>query len=197
MHGEAELRFLGQNLKKVPGGRGPPQAPTGPTASPGCSLPGFFHPLLEGHYPGTAGVMMGLVRWQQVPVPGCRLGAQQGDAFCHGASCRGAARSPCQGWPWLSPRTHGPCRALTCPLWVCSSPGARSSTGGLGCTPTRTTGGSSKSETEPPRPCVSPCHCPRLPEHCGSAASRGFHPRVLGWRFLTQERAVVGHAPPS
>lgn len=25
VHGEAELRFLGQNLKKVPGGRGPPR----------------------------------------------------------------------------------------------------------------------------------------------------------------------------
>lgn len=62
---------------------------------------------------------------------------------------------------------------------ACSSPGARSSTGGSGCTPTRTTGGSSKSEAESPRPCWSLCRCPQLSEHCGSApTSQGSHPGV-------------------
>ena len=59
VHSEAELRFLGQNLKKVPEGQGPPRAPTGSAASPGCSLPGFSHPLLEGRYLGTAGLCWG------------------------------------------------------------------------------------------------------------------------------------------
>lgn len=61
---------------------------------------------------------------------------------------------------------------LMCPVWACSSPGARSSTGGSGCTPTRTTGGSSKLETEPPRPCLSPCHRPQL-SHWLSACISG------------------------
>lgn len=118
---------------------------------------------------------MGLVWWRQVPVSGCGFGALQGDAFCRGASCRGEA-AWCPAWPRLSPGTRSPCRALTCPLRVSSFPGARSSTGGSGCTPMRTMGGSSKSETKLPHPCVSPCRCRRLSEHRGSApAPQGSH----------------------
>jgi len=123
----------------------PPWAAPSPASSILC-----WRDVIWGR-PGAAGVSVGRVRWGQVPVAGCGFGAQQGDDFCPGAGCRGAARSRCLGWPWLSPRTPSLGRALTCPLRACSSPGARSSTGGSGCRPTRTTGGSSESETEPPR----------------------------------------------
>lgn len=88
VHDEAELRFLGQNLKKVPEGSRTFPGTDSSAVSPGCSLPSFFHSLLEGHYLGTAGLCRGH--------GGSRcwcLGAGLGlsSAFCCSASCRGAA----------------------------------------------------------------------------------------------------------
>lgn len=85
VHGEAELRFLGQNLKKVPGGWGPPgghpRAPLPPQAAPSpASFILCWRDVIWGK-PGSAGVLMGLVWWRQVPASGCRFGALRGDAF--------------------------------------------------------------------------------------------------------------------
>lgn len=49
VHSEAELRFLGQNLKKVPG--------DGDVTVGLHSLPCLFHPLLEG--PGGSRTLLG------------------------------------------------------------------------------------------------------------------------------------------
>lgn len=61
VHSEAELRFLGQNLKKVPRGQELPRAPVGSAALWAALV--FFHPFLKGQYLGVlgfAGVVMGL-----------------------------------------------------------------------------------------------------------------------------------------
>lgn len=160
VHGEAELRFLGQNLKKVRGGGDLPgctRAQLG-AASRRCSVP-------TAAPPGTASSVLCLKDgiWGQ---PGSKLVAGFGAQWLHrearhqqdattghsqsNASGRGAAQPPLS-CPMLQvavavPREmHRALQALTSLLWSCSSPGARSSTGGSGCTPTRTTGGSSKS----------------------------------------------------
>lgn len=118
VHGEAELRFLGQNLKKVRGGGDLPGrrcARLG-AASRRCSVP-------TAAPPGTASVLClkDVIRGQ----PGSKLVAGFGAQCFHRETCHhqdattGHSQrlrsprcpTPCPKWPWLSPgRCTGPSR---------------------------------------------------------------------------------------
>lgn len=189
------------HLQLVPGGAGvgaqrgraalpgpePEKGTRGTGTSPGADglrcVPGLFPPRLlssfaGGMLSGDSRALLGS-RWvlcggSRSWCPGAGLGLSKVMLFAT-VQAAGGLLGPCARGGHGCPQGHPvPARALMCPLRACSSPGARSSTGGSGCTPMRTTGGSSKSENEPPHPCTSPCHRPQLSEHCGSVlASRG------------------------